>query len=646
MTITEVLTHPLVESVAQDREHYHKQYTMMGLQELQSVKNKDSSVVSSSNNSGALFNIKPAIGNTLLDRNILIELEVSVTAAAGDFISTRFCPKSMPANRLIDTCNLVVNNSSILSEPSKYVAMLSQYKTNQEFIKKYRSLSPTEPDYFNRYENYDLANTILLQQTGGAAGAGAAPVLPADRATLPINYPHTPGSPFKNGTQCLDEDYEPRGAFPFTVDTKDVGTGRPTKITYKFTEPLLNPFCMPRENSAVAHVTDLSVQLNFTSNIDRAFSSIYTISKRPFIEGTAALGPAPDTNGTPLYNGSTFAGTPPLNTRIHPVAAEGGSNLTYSINSARLITKVATASIPLSIKDRLNLNEFQMPVMNLGANDGLSGTQFIDNKITVTPNTLRLSAIPSHVFIFARPQLTTQTRFNADAFLAIDSISLTCMNKTGILSGFTPQQLYNISVENGVNMSWGQWSRRVGSVLCLAFGKDIPQLLPGVEESLDFSYTITMRDTTHFDNTGARVPHVNASAGTRDTCTNDVSIIWELCTLVVTPSSITLEDGRSVKHQGISSQEAQDAMDQGPSMQTLKDVNQAIGGSFSDWIDRSSRKTWTGVKRYAGPIANAANALAAANPALAPLAVGANMVSSAVGSGGRRRTRGGGLLLN
>ena len=116
--------------------------------------------------------------------------------------------------------------------------------------------------------------------------------------------------------------------------------------------------------------------------------------------------------------------------------------------------------------------------------------------------------------------------------------------------------------------------------------------------------------------------------------------------MVVTPSSITLEDGRSVTVHGISSQEAQDAMDQGPSMQTLKDVNQAIGGSFSDWIDRNSRKTWTGVKRYAGPIANAANALAAANPALAPLAVGANMVSSAVGSGGRRRTRGGGLLLN
>ncbi len=80
------------------------------------------------------------------------------------------------------------------------------------------------------------------------------------------------------------------------------------------------------------------------------------------------------------------------------------------------------------------------------------------------------------------------------------------MNKTGILSGFTSQQLYNISVENGVNMSWGQWSRRVGSILCLNIGKDIPQLLPGVNETLDFGFTIDMHDTTHYDNTGTITP--------------------------------------------------------------------------------------------------------------------------------------------
>ncbi len=54
-------------------------------------------------------------------------------------------------------------------------------------------------------------------------------------------------------------------------------------------------------------------------------------------------------------------------------------------------------------------------------------------------------------------------------------------------------------------------------------------------------------------------------------------------------------------------------------------------------MNRNSHKAWTGVKKYAGPVAQAANALAAANPSLAPLAAGANMVSAAMGSGSHRR---------
>jgi len=283
----------------------------------------------------------------------------------------------------------------------------------------------------------------------------------------------------------------------------------------------------------------------------------------------------------------------------------------------------------------------------IGQNNGSNGL-FSSGKISATFNTVRLPCIPTHVYIFARPQPSSQTRYNADAFLSIEKISITCMNKSGILSAMSQQQLYNISVENGVNMSWGQWSNRVGSILCLAMGKDIVQLLPGVVETLDFSFNIIMKDTTHYDTTGIVVPQVyaNDAGATLGTATNDTSINWELCMLSVFPSTLTVSEGMAVKQQGISPAEAQDAIDAGPSMETLAEVNQAIGGGFSDWMNRNSHKAWTGVKKYAGPVAQAANALAAANPALGPLAAGANMLSAATGSGSHRRTRGGGLLLN
>ena len=149
--------------------------------------------------------------------------------------------------------------------------------------------------------------------------------------------------------------------------------------------------------------------------------------------------------------------------------------------------------------------------------------------------------------------------------------------------------------------------------------------------------------TTHYDNSGKRIQQVQPDANP-GLATNDCSINWELCLLSVFPANLTVEEGIAMKQIGISPDEAQDAIDMGASMETLSEVNQAIGGSFSDWLSRSSHKAWTGVKKYAGPVSQAVNALAAANPSLAPLAAASNMVSSAVGSG--RRVRGGGLLLN
>lgn len=624
MPVTEVVHHPLVSETAQDRELYHKQYTMHGLQELQTIIYNDPSV----SNSGAYFTIKPPLGNTLVDRNILLELTVTVQLPGAGGFGSHFCPKSMPANRMIDTCNLKINSSSVLSEPGRYLSVLSQYKTNQEFIKKFRSLSPTEPDIFNRYENYDLNGSINYVQNG----VNPKPAAPGavTTALLALDYANNPYSPFRNASQSGQE-FEPRGAFPFSYDAAT------RTRTYVFTEPLLNPFCMPRENTAVAHVTDISLQLNFTSNLDRAFSGVWSFTGNPY---TPAGGAG---NLAGAYNQSYAAAT----TNLDPLQGGFAAGLTYTITKARLITKVATASIPLSVKQYVNYNEFQFNFQTLGKNDGTAGG-FSGGAITSTFNAVRLPCIPSHIYIFARPQPSSQKRFTADAFLAIQSISITCMNKTGILSAMTPQQLYNISAENGINMSWNQWSKRVGSILCLAFGKDIVQLLPGVNETLDFSFTITMKDTTHYDTTGAIVPQVNMGdeGATLLTATNDTSITWELCMLSVFPASMTVSEGMAIKQIGISPAEAQDAINAGPSMETLNEVNQAVGGGFSDWLNRNSHKAWTGVKKYAGPVAQAANALAAANPALAPMAQAANMVSSAVGSGSYRRTRGGGLLLN
>ncbi len=101
MTVTEMVHHPLVAHVAQDREIYHKNYIMSGLQELQSIIYTDASITAATPaKSSAYFTVKPPYGS-LVDRNILLELQVQVTSAAGSSsFGNYFAPKAMPARYL------------------------------------------------------------------------------------------------------------------------------------------------------------------------------------------------------------------------------------------------------------------------------------------------------------------------------------------------------------------------------------------------------------------------------------------------------------------------------------------------------------------------------------------------------------------
>jgi len=612
---TEMLHHPLVAHVAQDREVYQMNYIMSGLNELQSITYQDSSITGATNPSSAYFNIKPPYGS-IMDRNILLELQVQVTAGGGTTnIGDYFCPKSMPANRLIDTCQLKINSSAITSEPSKYVSALSQYKTNQEFLKKFRSLSPTEPDHVNRYSNCAVYSCFKAINTN-ATNAGLNPATMNTQA-----WGDAPLSPFSNSSRSA-YDYDCRGAFPYKRTSA-------TQRTYTFTEPLLNPFCMQREDTACSHVTDLTVQLNFTSQMERAFSQIFEIAQRPC-----------STTGDTLNTSHSFDTTGTQSANL----AQGGGTFTVSIISAKLIVKMGTPSIPLSIKQAVQYNEFQPMTQALT-------TDFSDGSAkTVTFTTQRLSCIPSHIFIYARPALSIQNRYQADAFLAISNVNITINNKAGILSNMTQAQLYNMSVENGVNMSWGQWSQRVGSILCLAMGRDVVQLLPGCLEVMDITFSVTLQNTTLFDYSGGS--YLGAGATTAPVLADqlDKSITsWELVLLNVYPATLTLEDNFAAKNIGITAAEAADAIREGPSVRPLNEVSQATGGSFGDWLHRTAHSGWHAVKKYAGPVAHMVANVAGAVPVVGSLAhLAADSLSHGSGAlgGSRRQPRGRGLLLN
>jgi len=119
----------------------------------------------------------------------------------------------------------------------------------------------------------------------------------------------------------------------------------------------------------------------------------------------------------------------------------------------------------------------------------------INQTANVSMNNIVVGQVPSKMYVFARKKNASKTYNDADGFAVIESLNFTMGTRSGILSSATQQQLYNLSVANGLEMSWHQFSRRLGSVVCIDVAKDIAGFQPGAVGNLAISFTCVIRNT-------------------------------------------------------------------------------------------------------------------------------------------------------
>lgn len=124
-----------------------------------------------------------------------------------------------------------------------------------------------------------------------------------------------------------------------------------------------------------------------------------------------------------------------------------------------------------------------------------------DSLSNVATNNLQLQAIPSKIIIYVKQSdsvlnagFTAATPagqasiMQPDCFARIDGINVTWNNNAGLFSSATSAQLWEISVQNGLTMSWPDWygvtnplglsaggtqCAGTGSIICLMPGKDL-----------------------------------------------------------------------------------------------------------------------------------------------------------------------------
>lgn len=199
-------------------------------------------------------------------------------------------------------------------------------------------------------------------------------------------------------------------------------------VLFTVTEPLLLSPMLYRSGdlqSGLIGVRNMGVQFNFASG---QLSRIWSRSPSAGVNltsVTAAIGA-----------GTTAPPSLLVNYLTPPLSSQG--------------------SIPRQVNYQYNKSETFVNDMNVNLAAGASQT--------FNNNAIQLSTVPKCIYIWASRQNSTKTYLTSDTFFKINSLSLNYLNVSGQFSSMSLQDLYQMCVKNGCELSWPEWSGRTQTI--------------------------------------------------------------------------------------------------------------------------------------------------------------------------------------
>ena len=216
-------------------------------------------------------------------------------------------------------------------------------------------------------------------------------------------------------------------------------------------------------------------------------------------EITEALFLSPFTNG--LSDEEAFCNINQLNISLrfvqlinrvlcHSTAGNAITSVAVSFTQApELLVNFITPQItmPLPTVQTVSYSKLQQYVKPI--------TNFIQGSSqTVISDTIKLSMIPSHIYVFVRHARSASNYLVSDSYAKLSSINVLWNNQSGLLATASDQELYSITHRAGSNLSWAQYSKYRGSVFCVTVGDDLglqANECPGVAGQYTVSITAT-----------------------------------------------------------------------------------------------------------------------------------------------------------
>jgi hypothetical protein len=291
-------------------------------------------------------------------------------------------------------------------------------------------------------------------------------------------------------------------------------------------------------------------------------------------------------------------------TRVLRGALAGGNlpfiksikNITYSESKLQLSFLTPQSSDLLAARNVVPYSKIEKFVLS-------GGTALARSTQTINSGTITLNSIPDYLIITVRKQFQNMLTSDSDTFLPIKGITINFNNKSGLLSNAKREDLFRMSVANGCQTNFLEFSGRAqsmdfnvvggtftnntqlllaGAPLVLQFGKDIEMddfLSPGVLGQFSLSYTVTFEN-----NSSAQLP-------------------IECLTILSHSGIIVSENGSSQTYTGVLSRS--DVLDATAHESSFSegDVRRLVGSGFFDSIKSGFSK----LAEYAKPVLRFAN---------------------------------------
>lgn len=419
---------------------------------------------SATNTNNLLFQT-PIPDNCILSKQMYVEYTVNCTmvvtaAAAGTraLNSQLDAPRAWPLAMASSLVSVRLNGVPFQADMGNWWAAM-QHKDGKR-LRKLAAGVPNFPDYL----------AIMSSNSGSNRSA---------LATI--------------GSSVIDE-VLPRGAFPITISTNPASADAgDITSTFSFTarEPVLVPPFGPYAQPGVTGITDLKVEY-VLGNLNRLWSHA-DVAGNTFKSFSATI------------TGATLHICQILPPPTLPLPSE------CVFNFARMQT---LQSSPTAI------------------GNGAAATLNISSA--------SLTNLPSRLLIFVSPaQPTAIATTDSDTCLPISSVNITFNGQSGLLSTCSQHDLYRISAENGVDLTFSDFISAgmptfagagvgtasiplVGSVICLQWGKDLPNPVgaaPGSSGQWPISIQVTCTNNRGANLTGAQliaVPFWDAVATIKD----------------------------------------------------------------------------------------------------------------------------------